>query len=172
MELVVAILSWMGETSTDAVVNLDSSVAVLLKFRASGSFLVVNWLDIWKPVEVCLCSVISFNLRVIHHLGTAGADSDDLAKVSSLFDEAVKLFADALDLVVVREVSVLGDVPAVNVDSVLGRVAVTAVSGAISVSTRSCGAGFAVCIIGDIVDAVVRVGPSIRSVVLSGGGNE
>lgn len=172
MELVVAVLSWMGETTTDAVVNFDSSVAVLVEACASGSFLIVNWFNVWKPVEVGLCSVVSFNLRVIHHLGASGADSDDLAEVSSLFDEAVKLLADALDLVVVREVTVLGDVPAVNVDSVLGRVAVTAVSGAISVSTRGRGAGFAVRIIGDIVDAVVRVGPSVRSVVLSGGSNE
>lgn len=107
MELVIAVLSRMGEATTDTVVNADRSIAVLVEGRASGSFLIVDWLDVRKAVEVSAVSVISFDLRVIHHLGTSGADSNNLAKVSSLFDKAVKFLADALDRVVVRKVTVL-----------------------------------------------------------------
>jgi len=120
VELVVAILGRVSKTTTNTVVNVDSSVAILLERLASGSFLIVDRLDVWKTIEVSLGSVISVNLGVVHHLRTAGADSNDLAKVSSLFNKAVKFLADALDLVVVCEITVLGEIPSVNVDGVLG----------------------------------------------------
>jgi len=172
MKLVIAVLSRMSKATTDTVVNVDSSIAVLFKFFASGSFLIVDWLDVRKAVEVTICGVISIDLRVVHHLGTSGADSYDLAKMSSLFDKAVKLFADTLDLVIVRKISMFGYVPAVNVDCILCRMAKTTIAGAISISTRGGGAGFTAGIVGDAVDGIVRVGPSVRPILLSGGSNK
>ena len=53
---------------------------------------------------------------MVHHLRTAGADSDDLAEMSALFHKAVQLLALAFDAVVVAEETVDGDVPAMDGD--------------------------------------------------------
>ena len=82
--------------------------------------MVVNGGDEWKSVEASVVGVISFDLWMVHHLSTTGSDSNDLTKMSSLLDEAVEFLANALDLVVVGEVTVLGNVPSVNVDGILG----------------------------------------------------
>ena len=66
---------------------------------------------------------------MIHHLRATGSDTDDLAEMRSLLHEAVLLLALALDEIVVREETVLGNVPAMDGDRVLSRVTVKTVAG-------------------------------------------
>ena len=65
---------------------------------------------------------------MIHHLGTSSSDPDDLTEMSSFLNKAEKLVSETLYFVVMSEITVFRHVPFEDFFSVLGRVAITAIS--------------------------------------------
>jgi len=152
---VVPILRRQSKATTNTVVDRDR-IGRLLEGGAASSFLVVMVFQFRLQCDWCCRR----NLRMIHHLSTAGADSDDLTELRSLLNVAEKFFSNTFNWVEMSEVSVDGRVPAVNVDRVERRVAVPAVALVTTLVARNRVADLAI-----VRDVVVVISPTVGSVI-------
>ena len=128
----VPVLGGHGETTSDTVETAESKV---VKTTTSG-LLVVVVLDDVDGVDGCL-DVGHVNGGVVHHLFTAGGDTDDLTELGALFDEAVELLADTFDNI-----------------STSGKIATVAVAGPV-VDGAPCASGVAVALVTAVTVAAV-----------------